>query len=241
MGDLTENVPKAFLEVDGRTLYDRQRAALSAFTDGVTVALGYEAETARERLSSIEASHEHSQPVDTVVLDDWDEYDNAESLRRALVHTDDDTLVLNGDVLVAPQTVQRLARRFHKAGRGYNVVGCLPDVQNDHTAIQCDESGEVTDYGKIAGHRHAGVGVIDSRCRDDVIEVLARNADDWYPHVYPETPTERVIVSPDDHLEINRPADIERTGDRLPLVDAEESSVSADHTLTPSGNEPENL
>lgn len=241
MGDLTEDVPKAFLEVEGRTLYDRQRAALSAFVDGVRVVLGYEAETARERLSSIETSRGYSQPADTVVLNDWDEFDNAESLRRALVDTDDDALVLNGDVMVAPETVRQLVERFHEAGRGRNVVGCLPGVQNDNTAIQCDGSGEVTAYGKIAGNRHAGVGIIDSWNRDDAIGVLARNADDWYPHVYPETPTERVVVSPESHLEINLPADLERTRDRLPLVDAEESRSGARRTSVPSGNEAENI
>ncbi len=225
MGCLTETLPKAFLEVDGRTLYDRQRAAIAPFIDRVTVVLGYEAETARDRLASIEADHDDTLPVDTVVLNDWDEYDNAESLRRVLRRADDDALVLNGDVVVAPRTVRRLLRRFREAGPGRNVVGCLPGVQTNHTAIQSNAAGVVTDYGEIVGHRHAGIGVIDARTRDRAIEVLARNADNWYPHLYPETPTDRVFVSPDAHLEINRPADVDRARDRLPLADAERWSV----------------
>ncbi|GAB3670327.1 NTP transferase domain-containing protein [Halopiger thermotolerans] len=227
MGDLTADVPKAFLEVDGRTLYDRQRTALEPFVDELTVVLGYEAERARDRLASLEARYEDERPlpVDTVVVDDWDECDNAESLRRALLRAADDALVLNGDVVVPPRTVRRLVRRFREAGPGRNVVGCLPGAQTDHTAIRSDVSGEVTDYGEIVGYRHAGIGVVDARNRDRAIEVLARNADDWYPRLYPETPTERVFVSPDAHLELNRPEDVDRARERLPLADAEESSV----------------
>ena len=218
MGEATDDVPKAFIDVDGRTLYERQREALSEVVDGITVALGYEAETARERLSSVEARQGRSLPVDAVVLDDWDEYDNAESLRRALVRVDDDALVLNGDVVVAPRTVARLVRRFEAVGPRYNVVGCLPGVQGDHTAIRSDNSGVVTAYGEISGHRHAGVGIVARRNQDDAHDVLARNAESWYPNLYPETPTKRVVVSPDAHLEINRPADLERARERLPLA-----------------------
>lgn len=257
MGETTDDVPKALLEVEGRTLYERQRMALSRVVDGITVVLGYEAETARERLSSVESrlnsrgasrresrdgsrsggsggrsrggsggrnrdgSGEQFLSVDTVILDDWDEYDNAESLRRALVRIEDDALVLNGDVVVTPWTVERLVRRFHEAGPGQNVVGCLPGVQDDHTAIRWDDAGEVTAYGEIAGHRHAGIGVIDHRNRDAATDLLARNADDWYPHLYPETPTRRVLTSPDAHLEINRREDLATARERLPLADAE--------------------
>jgi CTP:molybdopterin cytidylyltransferase MocA len=208
MGGATDDAPKAFIDIDGRTLYERQREALSSFVDGITVALGYEADTAREHLDS----------ADAVTLDDWDEYDNAESLRRALVRIDDDALVLNGDVAVAPRTVARLVRRFEELDRTHNVVGCLPGVQDDHTAIRTNDSGEVTAYGKIPGHRHAGVGVVARRNQDDAREILARNADDWYPNVYPETPTKRVVVPPDAHIEINRPEDLDRARERLPLA-----------------------
>lgn len=218
MGEATDDVPKTLIEVDGRTLYERQREALSNTVDGITVVLGYEAETARKRLSSIEARHGGSPPVEVVVLDDWAEYDNAESLRCALVELDDDALVLNGDVVVAPRTVERLVRRFEELGRTSNVVGCLPGMQDDHTAIRSDVSDEVTAYGEITGHRHAGIGVVARPNRNDARAVLARNSDDWYPNVYPETPTKRIVIPPDAHLEINRPADLDRARERFPLA-----------------------
>ena len=208
MGEATADVPKAFLEVEGRTLYDRQRAVLEDRVDAITVVLGYEAENAREHLSS----------VDTVVLDRWDEYDNAESLRRALERAEDDVLVLNGDVVVAPAALDRLLGRFESLDGEYNVVGCLPNVQDEHTAIRCDAAGTVIKYGEIRGHRHAGVGVVSRHHHDAALDVLARNRQDWYPHVYPRTPTKRVLLPPSAHLEINRPSDLETARERLPLV-----------------------
>ncbi|WP_440006135.1 NTP transferase domain-containing protein [Halomicrococcus sp. SG-WS-1] len=208
MNEVTDDAPKAFLEVSGRTLYDRQRETLADRVDGITVVLGYEATTVRDHLSS----------ADALVLDRWDEYDNAESLRRALERVDDDVLVLNGDVLVAPSVLDRLIRRYEELDGEYNVVGCLPGVQEEHTAIRGDDAGNVVDYGEIRGHRHAGIGIVSRRHHDAATDVLAGNRTGWYPHLYPETPTKRVFVQPDAHIEINRPSDLEAARERLPLV-----------------------
>lgn len=198
MGDVTSDVPKPFLELGGRTLYRRQRDVLDGRVDGVTVVLGYEYETVIDRVTD----------ADAVVVEDWDEYDNAESLRRGLERASDDALVLNGDVLVSPSVVDRVLERFAAHSGAYNVVGCLPGRQTEHTAVRCDETGDVVDYGMIPGHRHAGLGVVSDRHRDAAIDVLSRNRDEWYPVLYPETPTKRVVVPADDHREINRPDDL---------------------------------
>ena len=208
MGEATDDVPKAFLDVDGRTLYDRQRTALAGRVDDVTVVAGYSHETVLDRLSSANA----------VVLEDWDEYDNAESLRRALDGIDDDVLVLNGDVVVAPSVIDRLRRRFEAEDRSVNLVGCIPGLQDDHTAIRCDDDGSVVEYGMVPGHRHAGVGVLSRRHLDAATDVLARNCGEWYPLVYPETPTERLVVPPENHVELNRPEDLDRARKRFPLT-----------------------
>jgi len=216
MGDATEDVPKAFIEVRGETLYERQREAIADHIEGVTVVLGYEAENAREYLSSAE----------TVVLDRWYDYDNAESLRRALAGIDDDVFVLNGDVVLAPSVVDRLVRRYEALGGAHNVVGCLPGVQSDHTAIRCDDAGNVVEYGMIPGHRHAGVGIVSRRHREAAMDVLDRNCEDWYPHVYPGTPTKHVVVPSDSHLEINRPEDLETAREESLLAGQTEWDVA---------------
>ena len=201
MGDITSDVPKPFLELDGRTLYRRQRDVLDGRVDDVTVVLGYEHENVVDRLSD----------ADAVVVEDWDEYDNAESLRRGLERAADDALVLNGDVLVSPSVVDRVLERFEALSGAYNVVGCLPGRQTEHTAVRCNEADEVVDYGMIPGHRHAGLGVVSERHRDAAVDVLERNREAWYPVLYPETPTKRVVVPGDDHHEINRPDDFGAT------------------------------
>lgn len=210
MGPATESVPKAFLEVAGRSLYDRQRAVLADRVDDVSVVLGYEHEAVVDRLASANA----------LVLERWDEYENAESLRLALSCIDDDVLVLNGDVVVSPAAVDRLLARFASLGGEYNVVGCLPGVQDEHTAVQFDDDGTVVDYGMVPGHRHAGVGVVSQRHREAAVDLLARNREEWYPLVYPATPTKRVVVSPANHIEINRPPDLAAARERLPLESA---------------------
>lgn len=214
MGDLTDDIPKAFFEINGRTFYERQHDVLEERVDGITVVLGYGYENVLGELST----------ADPLVFERWDEYENAESLRLALKRHDDDVLVLNGDVIVSPSVIGRMTR-LHSLWKGrYNIVACIPGIQTEHTAIRFDESGTVVKYGKIPGHRHAGVGIIDRHHRRDAIEILARNRDDWYPHVYTETPTKRMLIPPSEHLEINRPTDVVRARERLPLFDQSSSA-----------------
>jgi choline kinase len=158
MGVHTEDRPKAFMDLGGRTLYARQRAVLDEYVDDVTVVLGYAADNVRDEVGA----------ADVVVVEDWDEYDNAESLRRALQVVDDDVLVLNGDVIVTEQALEALLGAFARAPNGRSVVGCIRGDQEESTAIRCDEAGVVTDYGMIRGYQHAGVGVVDRSTVDPV-------------------------------------------------------------------------
>ena len=215
MGEHTADVPKAFLEIDGRTLFDHQRAVLERYVDDVTIVLGYRAENVLSAVGSAEVIH----------LADWDNYDNAESLRRGLLAIDDDVLVLNGDVVVSPAAIRALVQRFESLGGEYNVVGHLPGVQTDQSAIRCDETETVVEYGMIEAHRHAGVGVVAQRHRREAIEYLGRNRSEWYPLVYCQTPTKAVAVPPSQHVELNRPEDLETARARLPLTPATGGSV----------------
>jgi UDP-N-acetylglucosamine diphosphorylase / glucose-1-phosphate thymidylyltransferase / UDP-N-acetylgalactosamine diphosphorylase / glucosamine-1-phosphate N-acetyltransferase / galactosamine-1-phosphate N-acetyltransferase len=218
MGDSTTDVPKAFLEVNGRTLFDRQCTALSGRVDGITIILGYRCENVIDELTA----------VDVIVLERWEKYENAESLRRALECIDDDVLVLNGDVVVTPSIIDRLSQYHATLDGRYNIVACLPGIQNEHTAIQCDEEGNVIDYGMVPGHRHAGVGIVSRQYRMEAIEFLARNRTEWYPHIYPELPTKRLVIPSASHLEINRPNDLVDARKRLPLHGNQRLTASTD-------------
>ncbi|WP_227356296.1 NTP transferase domain-containing protein [Haladaptatus salinisoli] len=218
MGDATAEIPKAFLEVNDRTLYDRQREALDGRVDGITIVLGYRCENVIGDLTATEV----------IVLEGWEKYENAESLRRALECIDDDVLVLNGDVVVTPSVIDRLLQRHEALNGRYNVVACLPGRQTEHTAIRCDEEGTVIDYGMVPGLRHAGVGIVSRRYRTEAIEFLARNRTEWYPHVYAELPTKRHLIPPVHHLEINRPDDLASARKRLSHRDNRRSTASTD-------------
>ncbi|WP_120245904.1 NTP transferase domain-containing protein [Halopiger aswanensis] len=200
MGHYTDDVPKAFLEFDGRTLYDRQRALLEPHVDRTSVVLGYRHETVVDRFD----------PADPIVLHDWERYENAASLLLALRRIDDDVLVLNGDVLVDAREVGWLTDQFDALAGRLNLVGCIPGLQNGETAIRWDELGRVTDYGLIEGHQHAGVGIVSRRHQETAIRILRERVDDWYPCVYPRTPTRPSLLPADHHVEINRPTDLER-------------------------------
>ncbi|WP_222915663.1 NTP transferase domain-containing protein [Natrinema sp. SYSU A 869] len=200
MGHYTDDVPKAFLEFDGRTLYDRQHALLEPHVDGTSVVLGYRHETVLDRYD----------PADPIVLGGWDRYENAASLLLALRRIDDDLLVINGDVLVDEREIGRLVGAFDAHDGHLNHVGCIPGVQDTETAIRWDDSGRVTAYGLIEGHQHAGFGIVSSDHRAAAIRILRERLHDWYPCVYPRTPTHPLLIPADRHLEINRPCDLER-------------------------------
>ncbi|SFG70775.1 Choline kinase [Halopelagius inordinatus] len=212
MGHHTEEVPKTFMEVGDRILYEHQRAAIEPFVDVSTVVLGYRHETVVDRFS----------PSRTVVVEKWDEYDNAESLYRALCEIDDDVLVLNGDVVVTREAISKVVRA-HERAEGRSVVACLPGTQTEHTAIQLDD-GRVAAYGKIPGHRHAGLGIIDRSHLDAAVEHLRDNRHEWYPTVYEEIPTLGVHIPEDSHLEINCPSDKQAAKERLPLESPREAA-----------------
>jgi NDP-sugar pyrophosphorylase family protein len=206
MGDQTVDVPKAFMKIQGQTLYNRQRAVLEPYVDEVTVVLGYQHETVLERFG----------PPRRVIVDKWDEYDNAESLFRALEDIgDDDLFVLNGDVVTTPTAVKSLIERHRTTGE--NVVGYVPGIQTEHTAIRLDEAGRVTAYGELRGHRHAGLGIIDSEYAEAAATHLRNNRSEWYPSLYQAIPTVGVPIASEDHLEINRPQDHQVAKERLPL------------------------
>ena len=198
MGPRTEDIPKAFMDLEGRTLFERQRTVLSDHVDDVTVILGYAAENVIDEVGSANA----------IVVENWDDCDNAESLRRALDAIDDDVLVMNGDVVVAESVIEQLLARHAAVPDGRNVVACIRGHQEGSTAIRCDDRGIVTEYGMVRGHRHAGLGVVDEANAEAAERYLRDHRQDWYPVVYPEFETEMVAIDEGNHVEINRPQDV---------------------------------
>lgn len=215
MGFHTRDRPKAFMHLGDRTLYDRQRAVLDPYVDDVTIVLGYAAENVRDDVGA----------ANVLVVEDWDEYDNAESLRRSLVALDDDVLVLNGDVIVTEQALSQLLATYWHTPPERNVVACITGYQEESTAIRCDDRGIVTEYGMIRGHRHAGVGVIDRAFVEPAARFLEGHRGEWYPVVYTAFETEAVAILQTHHVEINRPRDKVIAMRKLPMVATSEADA----------------
>jgi choline kinase len=206
-----DDVPKAFMDLAGRTLYDRQRAALAGHVDAVTVVLGYAHERVVDGVGDAR----------TVVLENWADYENAESLRQGLAGIDDDVLVLNGDVVVTDSAVGRVVDT-HAGREDRSVVAAIRGDQTESTAVRCDPHGIVTEYGLISGHRHAGLGVVDASHLEPARRYLRSHRSDWYPGLYTTVETELVPIPATHHIEINYPEDLVAARRRLPLDGADE-------------------
>jgi len=206
LGSHASDIPKAFIDLAGRTLYERQKRVLSGHVDSMTIVLGYAYENVIDEITDAR----------TIVFGDWADYENAESLRRGLEGVDDDVLVLNGDVVVTEAAITALLDS-HSSVTDRSVVGCIPGYQEGSTAIRCDDQGLVTEYGMITGHRHAGLGVIDRTHLDAARDYLGRHRQEWYPGIYPTIETEKVPIPEDHHIEINYPRDLFAARRKLPL------------------------
>jgi choline kinase len=206
LGSHGSEVPKAFIDLAGRTLYDRQHNCLTGHVDELTVVLGYAHENVVDDITDAR----------TIVMEDWDDYENAESLRRGLDGIDDDVLVLNGDVVVTEATIASVIDQ-HSSATDRSVVAYIPGYQNHSTALRSDDRGLVATYGMITGHRHAGLGVIDRSHLDAARRYLYRHRHEWYPGLYTAIETEMAPIPADQHIEINYPRDLFAARRKLPL------------------------
>lgn len=211
LGDRTATKPKLFLQVNGKTVYEYQRDVIDEYTDDVTVVLGHGFENAN---GQIDDAVDLGADVDSrgLYLENWQDVENAASLRRALHEfeaedSDEHVLVVCGDVLFSETTLETIVHRFQSRYRheGYNAVGCIEGVQDEMTAVRYDEDGVITDYGAIEGHQEVGLFVLHNDNIPEALETLEENPNDWFPIVFTETPSKRVTVPADERHEINTP------------------------------------
>ena len=224
LGDVTKDKPKLFLEVNGHTVYEYQRDALAAYVDDVNVVLGHGFEDAddEEIRRTLELDDGTDTDVESVVLEDWRDVENAASLRRGLDGAvgddhDEHVLVVCGDVLFSEEVLATVVERFEEeySDEGYNAVGCIPGHQDDMTAVRYDDEGVITDYGAIEGHQEVGLFVLHKDHVAEAREILAQNTTDWFPVVFEETPSKRVHVPADERWEINTPEHLEQSESRV--------------------------
>jgi len=100
MGHLTADRPKAMLEVDGRSLIDRQLDALaSAGINDVTVVVGYRQDRLRAHLGD---------RVHFISNDRYKDTNSLYSLSLAREPMQQGAVIMNSDVLVSPELLGRL-------------------------------------------------------------------------------------------------------------------------------------
>lgn len=224
LGPITADRPKLFVRIHGRSIYERQIEVLESDFEEASVVLGHGFEDAdpaevRETLDVTDGM-----TVEHVLLEEWDSVENAASLqaairRRQVAGAEDDLLVLCGDVVFADEAIRRVVERFEGDYRsaGYSAVGCIRGWQDEMTAVRFDDSGEITDYGAIAGHREIGAFVLHERHLERARRLLAENRKEWFPIIFERLPSKRIPVPPWSQHEINTPEQLDRAKERLPF------------------------
>lgn len=225
LGAITDDRPKLFVRIDGRSIYERQVEVLDRYFDEASVVLGHGFEEAEPSEIDERLDVGNGMTVEHVFLEEWASVENAASLRAAIDRhraggsDRDDLLVLCGDVVFADEALRRIVETFEGTYRdeGYNGVGCVRGWQDEMTAVRFDDRGEITAYGAIAGHREIGAFVLHERYLDEARQLLAANQNEWFPFIFERLPSKRILVPPWSQHEINTPEHLEQANDRLPF------------------------
>ncbi|EMA39646.1 sugar nucleotidyltransferase-like protein [Halococcus morrhuae DSM 1307] len=227
MGDRTAELPKLFLEVGGRPLYEHQLTRLAPHCDRITVVLGhgFDDGTAPESVfdtSKIAADTD----VEFMVIDEWATTENSYTAHSALERIDDeDVLLVCGDVVFTQSVIDELVQTYENGLRddGFSGVGVVEGVQDEMTAVRWDDEDVITDYGAIKGHQEVGLFVLNAAHRDQAMEILGGQDNDWFPIVFENVPSKPIRVDENERHEINTPAHLRAAQDKW--------SARAEHSI----------
>lgn len=241
--DRTKELPKLLVEVDGRSILQRQLDSLApliadgAVDEEVVIVLGHGfADVDEDEPARSEKVREHVLVDDrfeyrVVILPDWDEVENAASALAALETFDDDALLLCGDVITTETLLRNVVETFENEHEpaGYSTVGAVEGIQTQMTAVLADEDDVITDYGAIDGHREVGVFVLNREHAAQARSILESNPDDWFPIVFPEVPSRMVTVDPTHQIEINTEEHFREAERAVPLEADPKPGTSETH------------
>ena len=223
MGNHTSELPKPFLSVGGRTLFEHQLKALAPVCDEVLIAVGYGCEDNDVQvILENHVSVPESLTIETLVVDEWDDYENSWTCYQALnseyMSTEEHVLLLCGDIVIEPHLLADFTATFERSlDPSYSYVLTIEGIQDEHTAVLWDEDMRITDYGAIEGHREAGVFLLNETHIETARRVLEQRRDDWFPIVFEEVDSKPYLIDEDRHTEINTPEDLKRAKESLPF------------------------
>jgi L-glutamine-phosphate cytidylyltransferase len=211
MGALTAHRPKALLEVEGRTLIDRQLDALEHNgIDEVTVVSGY----LHERLQAHLGARVHF--IENTAFRTTN---SLYSLWLAKDHLARGAIVMNSDILVSPEL---LARLVHAPAADAVLVDPAPVAGEEEMKVKVRD-GWVRDFGKDLPPADAdgeNVGIVKiSREAAPLLAshldtLVAGNARAWAPLAFralaQARPVAAIFTDGLPWIEIDFPADLER-------------------------------
>ena len=231
LGTYTEDIPKLFVEVNGKTILDWQIEALSPLVDDgivsdeLTLILGHGFEDIRpenprsnEKLQSFLPENSPFN-FHVVSISNWDQVENATSARRAIETIDDHALLMCGDVILTENALRRIVETFEDEYRpdGVSAVGAIKGIQDERTAVTWSENRTIGDYGAIEGHQEAGVFVLHARHFETARRLWKENGDDWFPIVFTEVPSKAALIDKSHHHEINTKRHLQEAKENLPF------------------------
>ena len=228
MGEQTAELPKLFLEVDGRPIYEHQLARLASHCDRITVVLGhgFDDGTAPESvfdLGWLDAETE----IEFLVIDEWETTENSYTARSALerVPDDEDVLLVCGDVVFTQSVIDRVVGTYEDDLReeGFSGVGVVEGLQDEMTGVRWNDEGLIIDYGAIEGHQEIGLFVLNPAHHDRAVEILDGEENDWFPIVFENVPSKPIRVEESERHEVNTPAHLRAAREKWAALEAERS------------------
>ena len=211
---LEKELPKSFADINGRTILERQLAALypliqnGEVSNTVNLVLGYGFENDNTPKRTVENLIDVPDEINLncIVLPYWSVTENTASALAALNVVNDHLLLLCGDVIFTPRLIKSFIYRFHDElqNEGFSSVGVIEGIQNEMTAVLWNDEKQVVNYGAIDGHQEVGIFVLN-RCHFEKAGSLwiSNAREQWFPTIFEEVPTKAITVSEDERAEIN--------------------------------------
>ncbi|USZ71456.1 NTP transferase domain-containing protein [Natronosalvus halobius] len=208
MQNHTRELPKWFLDIDGRRICDIQLAVLSAVVDDIHVILGHGFDE-----QTVDQAPIDGDDVNLHYYSGWRQHENGGSCYFALdqLDIDDDLLLVCGDVIFRHEMLENVVEQFEKeAFDDHSAATVIEGVQDEMTAVTWDEEQNIVDYGAIRGHQEAGIFILNQAHIETAKDILSENRDEWFPIIFPQIPTKPIKIAERDHAEINTPEHLQQ-------------------------------
>lgn len=216
IGEETKDLPKWFLEIGDRHLYDYQLDALSERFDVVYVVLGH-GFVDRKSPEDVIPQRDDLDIV-PIIYSEWESVENAGSALFALdrLSPSEDLLLLCGDIIIHKRTIAEFVESYKNLpNSNCSAVAAFKGIQDEKTAVLWNDNKTITDYGAIKGHKEAGMFILNKDHVNAAREIWSDNLNSWFPVIFPEIKSKAICLSRSGHHEINTIDDLHTARDIL--------------------------